>query len=73
MYGEIQKDIDRLWCITAYGKWGGSTYGRGNGTKNVIAKTAEEAIAKVHEDNPDVKIVGVTHKGQVDYVCSGGE
>ena len=63
MYGEILKDIDRIWQISGYGSWGGR--GNCNYTVKIIAKTAEEAISKLRENNADVKIVSVNHHGAI--------
>ena len=60
----IDKDIDRLWNVTFYGK-NGNRY-RGNCNKNVIARTLEEACEKVKAAHEDAKFISVNHKGSVD-------
>lgn len=67
MYGLIKEDSKRVWCITAYGKWSNDRTRHYNLAVNVIANTAEEAIEKVKEHSPDVKIVSVSHKGKIDF------
>lgn len=65
MYGDMEDIRDRIWCITAYGSVGASAR-KYNRVFNIIAETAEEAIAVVQDDtNNYLVIVSVNCKGPV--------
>ena len=65
MYVGMNVVKDRIWCVTAHGTVGTDNH-RFNRVFNIIAKTAEEAMAEVHDyPDSDFVIVSVNCKGPI--------
>ncbi len=65
IYGRIQSDLNKIWCVTFYGKFKNER-GMHNRNMNIIAVTMEEAIEKLRQDAPDAALVSIVHKGIID-------